>query len=55
VQYAARDRNMTISVGGPDPLEHLVDRVGVGEDVMSRLPVACSLALPKRAIRSAAP
>ena len=30
---------MNIGVGGPDSLEHLVDRIGVGEDVMRRLPV----------------
>ena len=39
VQYAAHGRDVTVDVGGPDPLEHLVDRVGVGEDVVRRLPV----------------
>jgi len=39
VQYAAHGREVTIGVGVPDPLEHLVDRVGVGEDVVRGLPV----------------
>ena len=39
VQYAAHGRDVTVGVGGPDPLEHLVDRVGVGEDVVRRFPI----------------
>src|SRR6516164_7610783 len=31
VQYATRDHRVTVSVGGSDPLEDLVNRVGVGE------------------------
>ena len=39
VDYGANRRDLTVGVDGPDPLEHLVDRVGVGEDVVRGLPV----------------
>jgi hypothetical protein len=39
VQYAAHGRAVTVGTGGPDPLEHLVDRIGVGEDVVRRFPI----------------
>ena len=38
LQQNARGREV-IDGGGPDPLEHLGKRVGVGEDVVRRLPV----------------
>ena len=39
VQYAADGRDVSVDVGSPDARQHLVDCVGVGEDVMRRLPV----------------
>ena len=39
VQYAADGRDVRVDVGSPDARQHLVDGVGVGEDVMRRLPV----------------
>jgi hypothetical protein len=39
VHYGAHGRDVAVDVGGPDPPEHLVDRVGVGEDVVRRLPI----------------
>ncbi len=38
MQQASRGREV-IDGGGPDPPEHLAKRVGVGEDVVRRLPV----------------
>ena len=32
-------RNVTVDARGPDPLEHLVERIGMGEDMVRRLPV----------------
>ena len=40
VQDATDGREMTVAAGGPDPLDHLVNRIGVGEDVVRRLPVS---------------
>src|SRR5262245_33094480 len=54
VQYAAHGRAVTVGTGGPDPLEHLVDRIGVVKTWCAVSQSACSLALPKRATRSAA-
>lgn len=39
VQDAADGRDVSVDAGGPDPRQHLVDCVGVGEDVVRRLPV----------------
>jgi hypothetical protein len=39
VQYAARGRGETVGIGTRDTLEHLIERVGIGEDVVRRLPV----------------
>ena len=39
VHDGSHGRNVTIHSRGPDPLEHLVKRINMGEDVMRRLPV----------------
>jgi hypothetical protein len=39
VKYAAHAHHITIDLGSPDPFKHLVYGVGVGEGVVSRLPV----------------
>ncbi len=39
MHYGAHGRDVIADVGGPDPPEHLVDRVSVGEDVVRRIPV----------------
>ena len=39
VQHAANRGDMIVDVGRPDPRQHLVHRVGVGEDVVRRLPI----------------
>jgi hypothetical protein len=39
VQYAADGPDVSVDIGSPDPRQHLVNGVGVGEDVMRRLPV----------------
>src|SRR6516162_1460804 len=48
VQNAAHGRDVIVATGDPDPLKHLVDRVGIGKygDARSRNP-SCSFALPK--------
>src|SRR5262245_49245309 len=38
VQYTAYSCD-AVGAGGPDPVQHLVNRVGEGEDVVSRLPI----------------
>ncbi len=47
MQDTAGDRDMAVGVGGPDPREHLVKRVGVGEDVMGGLPVGVFVGVAK--------
>lgn len=54
MQDPTDNRDVAIAAA-PDPLDQLVKRVRVGEDVVGGLPIACSLALPKRATLSAAP
>ena len=39
VQYAADSRDVRVGAGSAHPRQHLVDGVGVGENVMRRLPV----------------
>ena len=39
MQDAAHGRRLTVRVCGADPLEHPVERVGVSEDMVRRLPV----------------
>ena len=39
MKYAAYAHHVTIDLGSPNPCKHLVHGVGVGEDVVSRLPV----------------
>ena len=39
MQDGAHGRDVAIGLSSPDPLEHLVDRIGIGEDVVRRLPV----------------
>jgi hypothetical protein len=52
-QYTAHGRDALVSVSSPDPPEHLVKRVGVGEDVVRRLPIGVLIGIaearyPKR-------
>jgi hypothetical protein len=54
MQDPTDNRDVAIAVS-PDPLDQLVKRVRVGEDVVGVSQSACSLALPKRATLSAAP
>ena len=54
VQDAAHGLELTVPVGTLDPLEHPVDGVGVGEDVMGRLPVGVLVGTAERATLSAA-
>ena len=39
MQNTAQGRDVLVGVRSPDPLEHLVKSVGVGEDVMRGLPI----------------
>jgi len=54
VQYAPNGRGILIRGRGPDPLEHRVERIGVREDMVRRLPVAVFVGVPKRATLIAA-
>ena len=53
MQNAAHGRDVLVSVSSPDPLEHLVKGIGVGEDVVRRLPIGVLIGIaearyPKR-------
>ena len=53
MKYAAYAHHVTIDLGSPDPCQHLVYGVGVGEGVVSRLPVSVLIGIaearhPKR-------
>ena len=47
VQNAAHGRDVFVGVSSPDPLEHLVKRVGVGEDVVGCLPIGVLVGIAK--------
>src|SRR5215471_1337881 len=47
MQHAANGRDVIVNFSGPDPREHLVDCVGVGEDVVRRLPVGMFVGIAK--------
>ena len=47
MQNPARRRGITLRFGDPDPPEHLVERVGIGEDVMCCLPIAVLIGISK--------
>jgi hypothetical protein len=52
VQYAAHGRDVTVGIGGPDPLEYLVDRIGVGEDVVRRFPIGVLVGIAEATLLS---
>jgi hypothetical protein len=47
VQNAAHGRAIAVGLGGPDPLEDLVDGVDLGEDVMCGFPIAVLIRISK--------
>jgi hypothetical protein len=44
---ATDGREVTIAIGGPDPLEQLIESVGVGKDVVRGLPVGVLVGIAK--------
>ena len=54
MQDPTDNRDVAIAVA-PDPLDQLVKRVRVGEDVVGGLPIGVLVGMPKRATLSAAP